>query len=152
MAARALLLLVLGVFASASQARAATVDIVFTRSAPGSDTWFVDVNSLLGPSSVGGFGVLVSDSLGGFTPAISIPPIGCVCLPEPSPVPGFHQFDFAIDGTLPGGLLIGFSGRIGSYRGRHAREPYLRLLDSGRARARSDWARAARARASHFAE
>jgi hypothetical protein len=101
------LLLTCSIFASASRADAASVNIEVVQQAPGSTSWSLQVTSAPGVS-VGGLALLVSDSLTSFTPApLGGPPPICVlvlggCDLQPvGAVPGFNLLSLSFTPALP---------------------------------------------------
>ena len=115
------LLLACSVFALASQAEAAAVNIEILQQAPGSTNWTLQVTSVAGVS-LGGLALLVSNSLTSFTPAPlgGLPPIcvlvlgGCDLQPVAT-VPGFNLLDLSFTPFLPSTgspVLLGTFGAV----------------------------------------
>jgi len=108
------LLFTVAIFAFASSATAASVNIDVLQQAPGSTSWNLQVTSVAGVS-VGAISLVVSDSLSSFTPAPAFagpPPIcvfllgGCSLAPV---APGFDLLNLSFSPPLPSGapLLLG---------------------------------------------
>jgi hypothetical protein len=108
------LLFTVAVFAVASRATAASVDIAVLQQAPGSTSWNLQVTSFAGVG-VAAISLVVSDSLSSFTPAPAFagPPPICVTLHgvcSLAPVaPGFDLLNLSFSPSLPSGapLLLG---------------------------------------------
>src|SRR5262245_64798894 len=114
MARRALLLLLLATFVSASRAQAAAIDITVSL-VPGSNTWYLRIDSTV---LVSGLTLAIPEAFS-FTPLVPPPPVGCVCLP-PTVVDGFKALEyFPSPPTFPlppigNGVLGTLSGPVGS--------------------------------------
>jgi hypothetical protein len=92
-------------FAQSSRCLAASVDIT-VELVPGTTNWLLRVSSHVS-EPVGGISLTLSNSLGDFTPAITVPPTYCVqdsCMPVAGP--DTHTFSLAILNSIYGGQLF----------------------------------------------
>jgi hypothetical protein len=89
------LCLATSVLAGASQSRAAAIDITVER-VPGTNNWTLHVDSHTGVS-LGALELVVSNSLGGFTTSLPVPPVECA-LGSTTNCPGIGPgtYDFAL--------------------------------------------------------